>query len=201
MQTPYTPALTLWPEWAWAIDLPELLAKRVENRGYALPIGVWTYLHAGKHIGGKPGRPSLEGGLRSVERMARDAGLQSATLLDYRDGGALLVGGSAHLFGSLERAPVAMEGTVRRPIVTSAILGKFRVLRVLPPGVVEDTDGVRGWKVPDAYGNVFEYRRLNQPIPCKGAQGLWRPPEAVEMEIANVGWEPVRVAAVQGVPQ
>lgn len=182
-------ALTLWPEWAWAIDLPEKLAKRVECRGYELPIGAWVYLHAGKHIGGRPGRPSLEGGLRAVERMARDAGLQSATLLDYRDGGALLVGGSAHLFGALERVPIALSHAERRPIITSAILGKFRVLRVLSPGVVEDTDGVRGWKVADSYGNVFEYQRLNQPVPCKGAPGLWRLPLAVEMEVANVGFE------------
>ena len=185
----YTPALTLWPEWAWAIDLPHKLAKRVECRGYALPVGVWIYLHAGKHIGGRPGRPSLEGGLRSVERMARAAGLKAATLLDYRDGGALLVGNHAYLFGSLERASIMMEDTERRPIVTSAILGRFRVLRVLPPGVVEDTDGVRGWKVPKDYGNVFEYQRLNRPVLCKGKQGLWRPSKEVETEIANVGFE------------
>ena len=182
------------------MDLPELLAKRVENRGYALPVGVWIYLHAGKHIGGRPGKPAMEEGLWAVERMARAAGLKAASFLDYSDGGAIVVGSSAHTFGVADRN-LLMEGTVRRPIVTSAILGKFRVLRVLPPGVVEDTDGVRGWKVPDAFGNVFEYRRLNQPVLCKGAQGLWRPPEAVEMEITNVGWAPIRVAAVQGVPQ
>ena len=184
----YTPALTLWPEWAWAIDLPHPLAKRVENRGYALPIGVWIYLHAGKHIGGRPGRPSLESGLRAVERMARDAGLKATTFLGYRDGGAIAVDRHVHTFGAAEINPLT-PGSVRRPIVTSAILGRFRVLRVLPPGVVEDTEGVRGWKVPDSYGNVFEYQRLNQPIPCKGAQGLWRLPVEVEMEIANVGFE------------
>lgn len=184
----YTPALTLWPEWAWAIDLPHPLAKRVENRSYALPVGVWIYLHAGKHIGGRPGKPAVEEGLWAVERMARDAGLKAATFLDYSDGGAIVVDRCAHTFGAADRNPLT-PGTVRRPIVTGAILGRFRVLRVLPPGVVEDTDGVRGWKVPDSYGNVFEYQRLNQPIPCKGAQGLWRLPVEVEMEIANVGFE------------
>ena len=91
-------------------------------------------------------------------------------------------------YGAADINPLT-PGSERRPIITSAILGRFRVLRVLPPGATEDTDGVRGWKVPDAYGNVFEYRRLNQPVPCKGAQGLWKPPVEVEMEIANVGFE------------
>jgi len=200
MQTLYTPALTLWPEWAWAVDLPELLAKRVENRGYALPIGVWIYLHAGKHIGGRPGFTATQEGLEAVETMAANAGLPNRAAFGQKEGGYLAVGASVYSYGIGDKCPLK-EGCSRRPIVTSAILGKFRVLRVLPPGVVEDTDGVRGWKVPGDHGNVFEYRRLNQPIPCKGAQGLWRPPEAVEMEIANVGWEPIRVAAVQGVPQ
>jgi hypothetical protein len=184
----YTPALTLWPEWAWAIDLPHQLAKRVENRGYALPVGVWIYLHAGKHIGGRPGRPSLESGLRAVEHMARAAGLKAATFLDYSDGGAIAVDRHVHSFGAAEINPLT-PGSERRPIITSAILGRFRVLRVLPPGLTEICDGVRGWKVLDSYGNVFEYRRLNQPIPCKGAQGLWKPPVEVQMEIANVGFE------------
>ena len=181
-------ALTLWPEWAWAIDLPHQLAKRVENRSWALPVGQWICLHAGKHIGGRPGRLAMEDGLESVAMMAYAAGMTCTTTLGYSSGGAIVVGGFAHTFGDMDDRKAA-DGITRRPIVTSAILGMFRVLRVLSPYVSENTDGVRGWKVPDAYGNVFEYRRLNQPIPCKGAQGLWKLPEEAEMEIANVGFE------------
>lgn len=49
-------ALTLWPEWAWAICHA---GKRVENRtwhpGKRLPVGSQLAIHAGKHIGGRPG--------------------------------------------------------------------------------------------------------------------------------------------------
>lgn len=67
------PALTLWPEWAWAICN---LDKRVENRtwtpGNRLPIGSTLAIHAGKHIGGKPGPGALEDGLDGLLSMAGD---------------------------------------------------------------------------------------------------------------------------------
>jgi hypothetical protein len=63
-------ALTLWPEWAWAIDR---LDKRVENRDWPIPLG-WYALHAGKNIGGRPGAPATIEGIESVARMARCAG-------------------------------------------------------------------------------------------------------------------------------
>jgi hypothetical protein len=65
------------------------------------------------------------------------------------------------------------------PIVTSGILGAFRILRVIPPGETQRAPGVTGWKVRDAYGWVFEYRRLPAPIlNVSGAQGFWRVPDA-----------------------
>lgn len=49
-------ALTLWPEWAWAICHA---GKRVENRtwhpGARLAVGARLAIHAGAHIGGRPG--------------------------------------------------------------------------------------------------------------------------------------------------
>ena len=178
----YTPALTLWPEWAWAIDLPHKLAKRVENRSSALPIGVWSYLHAGKHIGGRLGIPARVASLEAVAARAIGAGMPACSFVDADGGGIVSRGDWASEADRYK--PVAC-----RPIVTSAILGRFRVSHAIPPGLTEICDGVRGWKVLDSYGNVFQYQRLNQPVPCKGAQGLWRLPLAVEMEIANVGFE------------
>ena len=184
----YTPALTLWPEWAWAIDLPHPLAKRVECRGYTLPIGVWIYLHAGKHIGGRPGFVALESGLSAVTDTAYAAGLDVSYAAGHAEGGYIRVATFVAPYGACLASPV-LEQYSRRPIVTSAILGRFRVSHAIPPGLTEICDGVRCWKVLDSYGNVFQYQRLNQPVPCKGAQGLWRLPVEVEMEIANVGFE------------
>ncbi len=64
-------ALTLWPEWAFAV---RLLGKRIENRPrpaswYGLRIGETFAIHAGKHIGGRPGRVARAEGIDAVVRM------------------------------------------------------------------------------------------------------------------------------------
>lgn len=64
-------ALTLWPEWVWAIHH---LGKRVENRTWGLPVNEWFALHAGKHIGGRPGRVAKSEGMRALWSMAVRAG-------------------------------------------------------------------------------------------------------------------------------
>lgn len=60
-------ALTLWPEWAWAICHA---GKRVENRawhpGKRLPVGSRLAIHAGKHIGGRPGQTARDEGLDAL---------------------------------------------------------------------------------------------------------------------------------------
>lgn len=65
-------ALTLWPEWAWAICH---LDKRVENRTWApgarLPVGSRLAIHAGKYIGGTLG--ATDEGVEAVRFMARGA--------------------------------------------------------------------------------------------------------------------------------
>ena len=67
-------ALTLWPEWVWAIDN---LDKAVENRGWPLPdkmIGTRIALHAGASIGGRKGRVAEREGIEAVATMAHLAG-------------------------------------------------------------------------------------------------------------------------------
>ena len=74
-------ALTLWPEWAWAICN---LGKDVENRDWKRDdmIGQWLCIHAGKHIGGRPGRTAeLEG----WDSLACVAGLVGKDLADYTE--------------------------------------------------------------------------------------------------------------------
>lgn len=175
-------ALTLWPEWAWAIDLPFLLAKRVENRGWAPPAELvgpaapWIALHAGKEIGGAAGAVHTVEGLSAVWSMAERSGLEA----QVRFGGPLDSWALRVWRG--KRSVQAQNNWSRpnrpdveiRPIRTSAIIGLIRVVRVLRPGEEGDEPGVRGWKVPDAYGWVFHYRPLKSPVSAAGKQKLWK---------------------------
>jgi len=172
--------LTIWPEWTWAIDLPTPLAKRVENRGWAPPRrfvgtggrGALLAIHAGAHVGGRPGIPARREGLLSVCHMARRAGCIPRLVGDERDPGIEL----HDMLGNVK------VDTTARPIVTRGIVGVARLTRVMVPGVEEtnrdlrETGGVFGWKVPDAHGWVFKYLSLAEPVPCSGAQGLWEVP-------------------------
>mgnify|MGYP001611414700 FL=1 len=57
--------------------------------------------------------------------------------------------------------------------MTRAIIGLFRVTELVRPGRTLPRPGVSGWKVPEAWGWVFDYVPLTEPVPCQGAQGLW----------------------------
>lgn len=147
-------ALTLWPEWAWAIHH---LDKRVENRGWPIPGGSWYALHAGKNVGGRAGVMPRVDGLFMLDEMARRAGWGRIGSHYMRDGG-----------------PVVDCET--RPIQTSAIVGLFRVTAHL-------RSSRDPWHVPGQIGNRFEYVPLATPVPCKGAQGLWRVPPDVAAKV------------------
>lgn len=188
-------ACTLWPEWAWAIDaIPAPLAKRVENRAgppwRRLVGGPWIALHAGAHVGGRKGWPAHREGIHGVAYMANLAGCATGVMVDGPDFWQIVVHarGMPVQASDPETSAIAThgltstDGTVKlsprpedneRPIVTSAILGLFRVKSILPPGQASDADGIRGWKIPEACGWVLDYRRLPEPIPCSGAQGFW----------------------------
>lgn len=68
-------ALTIWPEWVWAI---RRLGKPSENRDWKMPeavVGQWIALHAGKHVGGRPGDVARVEGLAAVLRTAELCGV------------------------------------------------------------------------------------------------------------------------------
>lgn len=79
-------AITLWPEWAWAICR---LGKRVENRTWTpqprIQIGDRFAIHAGKHLGGRPGATARGEALQSVAHMARLAFPDADTGFTARD--------------------------------------------------------------------------------------------------------------------
>ena len=165
-------ALTLWPEWAWAIHH---LDKRVENRTWALPVGEWFALHAGKSPGGKPTLEAACDADVAIRLMAQSAGWEVSTTP-----------------GNIRTSRVTFRRMGRRSVdwnvldtPTSAIVGLFRVVRAEPP----QTGDLGGWRVGAQVGNVFEYAPLAASIPCGGAQGLWTVPaevaERVRAEVAD----------------
>jgi len=188
-------ALTLWPEWPWTIDLPNPdgtdyhpLAKRLENREWEIPLNQWIALHAGKYIGGRKGRVASDEGCESVSLMGQRAGFEARCMTDYKDGGAVILRPFVGAWGAATALSTS-GGMIMRPIVTSAIIGIFKVTRYLRPGETDESDGLRGWKVPDQIGNVFEYKRLNKPVPCDGKQGLWQVPADILAKCHEVGTE------------
>lgn len=145
-------ALTLWPEWAYAICH---LGKRVENRGWtptgaSLP-GGRLLIHAGKHVGGRPGAHArYEGQLAVAEMWERE------------HPGEKLSGGR---FRAIGECP------------TSAIVAAVRV-------VDADSEQRTGWDVPGQWHwRLADVVVLPEPVPCRGAQGLWTVPEDVHERV------------------
>lgn len=143
-------ALTLWPESAWAICA---LDKRVENRpwqpGQRIRIGDRFAIHAGKHIGGRPGRRATNDALEALHTMS--CGL----LPDGWESRAL-------------NAP-------RSAIVAVATLD------------ATDNAHQTRWDVPGAWHwRLRDVVVLPEPIPCRGALGLWRPAPEVQQRLAEV---------------
>lgn len=166
-------ALTLWPEWVWGIHY---LDKRNENRGWPIPLGEWFALHAGKSIGGRPGFTAEWRGICDLADMA------AASRWDARVtfGGGTRWSAEFTRNGSTITLHDPRAGAGEHPIICSAILGLFRVTEHRAPG----TTGP--WKDPASIGNVIDYRPLREPVPCKGAQGLWTVPEDVAARVWEV---------------
>lgn len=149
-------ALTLWPEWAWAVAH---LGKDVENRGWAPPfyiLGQRIAIHAGRHVGGKSGAAAYRAGTDCVRAAAMAAGLDPSPLADW--------------LNEMHRDLCA---------ATSAVVAVARVeysLGISPPSLWAEP-GQRHWRLGDVV-------TLPRPVPCRGAQGLWIVPREVEDAVA-----------------
>lgn len=153
-------ALTLWPEWAFAIAH---LGKSVENRSprFAAQIAKrvgsgWLAIHAGVK------RPA---DFTAVAFMAW--GADPTIHFDVR--------------GSYRAPTVAQIGdiTITDDVLTRrAIVALVKLGDVLPPGITA------AWKVDDSAALPFtDVFVLAEPIPCKGAQGLWTPTPDVQARL------------------
>jgi hypothetical protein len=185
-------ALTLWPEWAWAVCY---LGKRVENRPrpaewYGLHDQMEFAIHGGAHLGGRSGLPAAIEGLTAVKRMSEAAGVHKLDAEAYGRNPCLGIPdetGNYHIL-SFRHYPAQMVVALVTLDRCEWNGGESRV--ELRDGVRRPTDG---WQVPGQYGFFLrDVRVLPRPVRCTVAeypgnrQGLWTLPEAVEAQVREL---------------
>jgi len=155
-------ALTLWPEWIWAIAH---LGKDVENRSWRPPpafVGRQVALHAGMTIGGRD--LDEASALRLVVEMAELAGWRRACHALVRDDVRR---------GRVEvPLPSASCPPTRCAVVAVATLGEPTRTSCSP------------WAVPGRWHwPLLEVRVLPRPVRVRGRQGLWALADADVSEV------------------
>jgi len=170
-------AVTLWPEWAFAIAC---FQKRVENRGWFPPdsvIGKTIAIHAGRVLGGGACRDRA---MRAVCEMARDAGwhyqkngdcdysLQMAHGREHPEWGAAVMSRAEFREDLIPKgaivATAVLDRVTYRPVEDGRVFGYM-----VPPWGVE---GAKHWRLTDV-------RLLEEPVECRGYQRLWEVPSDV----------------------
>lgn len=194
--------LTLWAEWAAGIAY---LGKLTENRGWWPPrslVGRRFAIHAGAHIGGRPGWPAHDIGLAGLRETALDAGWVLAGWSAFRDPRYELtffhepdIGRAYDLAGDIDDDTddeEVLRGAYlwhnwrehdhwRVPIHRSAIVCTAVLLGA-------DTEQRTPWDVPGAvHWRLGDVVRLREPVSCRGAQGLWTVPEDVAAAVRAQG--------------
>lgn len=153
-------AITLWPEWCWAILN---LHKDCENRDWPLPpalVGQTVALHAGRSIGGRPGRIAGVEAWDGIATMARRSGWSVGRL------GVM----------TLDRA----GGVVR---YSESEIARSSIVALVRFGAPVQ-DHLSGWAVPGAWHwPIQRLWPISPVISCPGAQGLWTVPADIETEI------------------
>lgn len=143
-------ALTIWPEWAFAICR---LGKRCENRtwrpGSDLRPGDRLAIHAGKNFGGRPGKAAAAEAVDDVRSMTQ----------------RVVARGDTHPPATVRDLLSAPTGAV---VAVATIAGFDREERT-----GWDVPGAWHWR----FGAV---EVLPRPIRASGAQGLWRLPDDIE---------------------
>jgi len=157
-------ALTLRHPWAFAVCH---WGKRIENRTWKPPaslVGQRFAIHGGKC-------PTSSGGLAEVKSIFDDL-LTIHGKPDYR------------INGDLKLRDVILEG-----IVATAVVDRYIYLDAFP-GKIGDPALQDPWfddEVPSNIGWVLrDVVVLPEPIPCKGAQGLWTVPNEIVSQIQGV---------------
>lgn len=158
-------ALTLWPEWAWAMVA---LGKDVENRPWqprGVLLGERIAIHAGKYVGGHPGRgDDRQRAIAALEHMAGRAGWQVRSI------------------GQFDRAFTQAGETVEfrfDDIPRGSLVLVATLLAVI-------TDCGSQWAVPGQNHLVLGDRvPLSKPIPARGAMGFWPLAHNLEIQVTR----------------
>jgi len=160
-------ALTLCPEWAWAIAA---LDKRVENRSGRSPV-----VAAARKLIGKPLAIHAGAKLVDVDGMRITARWEGwsfsharATVVPARGPTAPATVETTIISKGPRR--IELDTRLEQAIACSAIVAVVRPIEVLEPGAKRAP-----WHARDEYGIRFELvAALPRPITAKGAQGVWR---------------------------
>jgi hypothetical protein len=156
------PALTLWRPWtACFTDLPEPIAKRHENRGWATNYRGDVYLHAGQRWD-----PSA---------------LQVVAEVEWMHGGCLPVGTATVC---VDREPTLSPNPADHPTGIVAIAELVGVCSLTVDLDSRSSCDCGQWAFPGQYHWRFaNVRKLPQAVPCRGAQQLWYPPDGVAAQV------------------
>ena len=142
----------------WA-SLIAVGAKRIETRSWATSYRGWLAIHAGRRI--------PDSALLDSEPFASALGLNAH--------GVWLPLGSIVAVAHLERiAPTGDAGTI--PLLCQRRGWDWETERLFG----DFTPGRFGWVLTDV-------QSLREPIPCRGAQGLWPVPDSVVAQILAQG--------------
>ena len=175
-------AITLHPEWSWAIAyIPEPLAKRCENRTWTpsprqLQPGDWLAIHAGALSCSRNGfvwcdrRSAVADMAWEEQKRLMFSGQIPAQHCRLSSHFTVELGGCFRLDREIMRE------------TTSAIVALARVTGW-------DQDHHTAWDVPGQWHwRLDDVRVLDEPVPCGGRQKLWRPrPFDAERAIERAG--------------
>jgi len=165
-------AVSLWPEWIYAITC---LNKRVENRSWTAPrsmIGTRIGIHAGKSFGGinkRPARMYFE----PVVELGVNAGY---TFRELYTSDVFHIWSGFRVWDSdgKEKFPMDTRLLPRGALVATALLKSSSFLYA-GRSSYEDGTPATAWSAEGNYGwQLEDVRLLEDPIFMRGNQGVWK---------------------------
>lgn len=128
----------------------------------------------------------LEPGGKDVENRTWSTTYRGTVLVHASKGWSLDEWHSAALFASRFDRELVSRCPEPRELPAGAVVGVVELVRVIAPGSVRNVLNASDWYTGD-YGLVLANpRRLPEPIPWRGALGLWRVPDGLRQQVAQL---------------